>query len=152
MLVEIIPNLFIGDIASAENMSANKSLDLIVNCSTSIPFFMDSDIQRYRLHYDESTLELHKLWNEVYKIRSMFPEIKSHISCGKIVLIHCNTGSQLSPTIAACFLIYMFRMDVEHVIRYFRRKHKMIWSGKVKFLEVIDCFYKNHKHKNKVSE
>lgn len=124
---EIIPNLYIGNIDSAQNLKfiKDKKIKVIINCSNSIPnyFQYDTNIEYFRLAVDDSLLE-----DDINLMTKYLPDyvniIDRALSQNKPVLVHCYAGRQRSACLIAAYLIYKYKYSIEDVYKYIISKRK----------------------------
>lgn len=134
---EIIPNLFVGDANSAENIKFLQfnGIKRIVNCTPDIPNYYENNIKYFRIpvydHEDENKIMEKYIFdaiNFIYKPTS-----------GDAVLVHCAAGISRSCTIIAAYLRYYYCDNLDEVIQIILDKRPIAFSyGKrFTFLETL---------------
>uniref|UniRef100_A0A6C0E0Y8 Dual specificity phosphatase catalytic domain-containing protein n=1 Tax=viral metagenome TaxID=1070528 RepID=A0A6C0E0Y8_9ZZZZ len=118
---EIIPGVFLGSYRAAHNTKflVDNNIEVVVNCTTNIPFVRDIHITDYisplhkshinkifnvRVPVDDSLLEKDILLMEDY-LHFILPFlVQRYLVQKKNILIHCREGKQRSSIIVASFL------------------------------------------------
>ena len=125
---EIIPNLYIGNIDSAKNLSfiKDKKIKVIINCSKQIPNFYESEksqLEYYRVPVDDSLLN-----EDIEEMGKLLPKfvhiIDNALSNKKPVLVHCYVGRQRSACIIAAYLIYKYKYSINEVYEFILSKRE----------------------------
>lgn len=122
---EIIPNLYIGNIDSANNLSfiKKKKIKVIINCSNKIPNFFENklELEYYRIPVDDSLLE-----EDINKMQSLLPQyvniIDQSLLNNKPVLVHCYAGRQRSACLIAAYLMYKYKYSLDEVYKFILSK------------------------------
>ena len=127
---EIIPNLYIGNIDSANNLSflKDKKIKVIINCSKQIPNFFESqkeqlNLEYYRLPVDDSLLD-----EDIKDMEILLPKfvniINNALLENKPVLVHCYAGRQRSACLIAAYLIYKYKYSLDEVYKFILSKRE----------------------------
>ena len=125
---KIIHNLYVGN-----KYSPNKNYDLIINCSTNLPFVINNTIQ---VNLKDNPNEANNMYNQLIE-KNVLEEIHIALQDDKKVLIHCHMGMQRSCAVTACYLIKFLDFTVEEAINYIKSKRKIAFFFKVNFIETI---------------
>lgn len=123
---EIIPNLWIGDIRSALDVSFLKrcKITVIINCTTKHPFPNHNSTQIRVAIRDRGVQEDIDL---MYKyLHSIVPTIYNLLSDGERVLIHCYAGCHRSVSLVLGFLIRYGNMSLQEAIDTLQSKWNRI--------------------------
>lgn len=119
--VEIIPKLFIGNIASAKDLNfiKNNNIEVIINCSNHIEnyFLAQTNIKYYRCPIDDSLEEYDINLMKTY-LPIFIKIIDESITKNKSVLVHCHAGRQRSAALIAGYLMYKKGMSIEEAYKY----------------------------------
>lgn len=134
---EIVPNLYVGNVRAAQQF--HSAFDLIVNCTTHIPFYGPRDPAR-QIHLPvlDTPSESEKLYSLLRKSDAL-QRINAAIREGKRVLIHCHMGAQRSATVAAAYLLAYYRLTIDDAITAVRaaRPIALIWVNFRRTLELV---------------
>lgn len=124
---EILPNLYIGNKDSAQDLSfiKNKHIQVIINCTNSVPSYYENNslIKYYRLPVDDSLL-----FDDIQKMTYLLPKyvniIDKALEFKQPVLVHCYAGRQRSATLIAAYLIFKFKYSLEYAYHFIISKRK----------------------------
>jgi hypothetical protein len=132
---EVIPGIWLGNLyaGSDENFLLENNIDLVINCTPTIPFISPStndpvnvaklnSIEKIRIPVQDSLLEKDFVLMETYLgfiIPYMF---RKYAIEKKKILVHCRKGKQRSCIVIAAFLKYMLDNN-KLVIRNVPRQH-----------------------------
>lgn len=133
---EIVPSLFIGDIASAFNAGELEKLGIthIVTAILGVgPIFPDKFTYINIPLRDIPTENI----NAHFKKSNEF--IKNAIDGGGKVFIHCICGVSRSATLLAAFLIQEYGMDFDGAINHLKNKREVV-SPNLGFLDQLENF------------
>jgi hypothetical protein len=142
----IIPNLYLGNIQSAHDISFLESakIDSIINCTkdeTFHPYFEKK--KKLRLILDDSR-EKENLDNFKKNIINGIKFIDNEISLNKTVYVHCYWGLMRSATVVAGYLIYKYNLKKDDAILLVKDKRPMALSSIYNFNEVLDYIENNN--------
>jgi len=141
---EIIPGLWLGNRVAAadQNLSKEKNIRSVFNCSKDIPF--NPTIPRqYRVPVDDSRQEpdISNLeeWSFeiVYKISHEMRRAKADNSA---VLVHCAAGMQRSAASVAMYLIATQNMTTDQAIAFIQAKRPIAFRPEANFEKSIRGF------------
>lgn len=113
---EIIPNLWIGDIRSALDLTFLKQhkITVIINCTTKYPFPNHNSTQIRVAVRDRGIQEdIDTMYNYLHKI---VPVIHKLLQKGERILIHCYAGCHRSVSLVLGFLIRYANMTLQQAI------------------------------------
>lgn len=134
---KICDHLFIGNIYSALNEEYIKSSDInvVVNCSTTIPF-IDCIKYKYRLAIidNEKEEEIEKMTRLMDKYIDI---VNTHIENKKNVLVHCKAGVQRSATIVVGYLMKYKNYNLEEAIDYVKNIRPCIMTPTPHFIKSL---------------
>ena len=140
----ILGTLYLGDRQDAETMT---DVDLVVNCTSDIPFYAKPDAIKIRLPVEDNgdpdqDVKLYNLISD----DNIFHQIELHLMNEKKVLIHCRMGAQRSAATLACFLLFhSFHildqpMNVNTVIKFIKNKRKIAFHRGINFIRTIEHY------------
>lgn len=106
-MIEILPNLWIGNKKDSFNEEFIKMIDIIIKCSKDEPF-MKSNTQKMRIKVEiTEDPQIYKQNNELflkYMIK-IVPFIHKNLLKRKRILVCCPSGKQQCINIILCYLI-----------------------------------------------
>lgn len=127
---EILPNLYLGNINSAENKRfiKEKKIKVIINCTKSIPNYFQfdkdfPDLEYFRIPVDDSLLD-----EDIESMALYLPQyvkiINTALLQNKPILVHCYAGRQRSACLIAAYLIYKYDYSIDQAYKYIISKRK----------------------------
>jgi len=127
---KILPNLYLGNIESAENKKfiKEKKIKVIINCTTSIPNYFQfdkdfSDLEYFRIPVDDSLLD-EDIELMAQSLSQYVKIINNALLQNKPVLVHCYAGRQRSACLIAAYLIYKYDYSIDQAYKYIISKRK----------------------------
>ncbi len=149
-IINICPNLFLGNIKSVKNSKILEKYDIdcIVNCSKDIPFndyFKDKKMFRIDIEDNKETENLDLFKQNIINAVSFIHE---NIELNKNVIVHCYWGLMRSPTVIASYLIFKYKMDVECAIEFIKDKKNFSFHNIYNFKEILYFVKKEFEDKN----
>lgn len=127
---KILPNLYLGNIDSAENKKfiKEKKIKVIINCSKSIPNYFQfdkdfPDLEYFRIPVDDSLLD-EDIELMAQSLSQYVKIINNALSQNKPILVHCYAGRQRSACLIAAYLIYKYDYSIEQAYKYIISKRK----------------------------
>lgn len=123
MSIEIIPNLWIGDIRSTMNLDFLKGarISVIINCTTKYPFPTDHKAIQIRVPVRDRGID-EDIDNMYYYLCTIVPTIYELLSKGERLLIHCYAGCHRSVCLVLGFLIRYADMTLQQAIETLQSK------------------------------
>jgi protein tyrosine/serine phosphatase len=138
---EIIPHLWIGNKISAQNSSfiINNNIKYIINLTKKVPnyFYNYTDIKYLTLPIDDDIYTCVDNMNDVFIRTNTF--ILNALKNKSGILVHCNTGKNISSAIVAAFLIKYLKLDYLTTIIYINSVRKCALT---KSSCIINALYK----------
>jgi hypothetical protein len=103
VLSEIVRGLYIGTQDDAAALGAE--FGMVVNCTRSFPFAAGCAKDACaRIAIDDDPADAPKLF-QVLRDTGVLSDVRSRLSRGQSVLVHCKAGVQRSPAFVACYLM-----------------------------------------------
>lgn len=150
-LVQICPNLFLGNIQSSQDavLLEKYNINSIVNCTKDIKNHEYFKFKNSHIIDIEDSKEFNNIENFKSKIISAVLFIDNEINQNKNVIVHCYWGLMRSPTVIAAYLMYKFNMDVETSVEFIKDKKNFSFHNLYNFKEILyyikkelDTYYK----------
>lgn len=134
MLVQIIPNLWLGD----GEESCPPGTMLVVNCTMDKPFLATfPTTEHIRVDVDNAVQDnrrLYDIWMETH----LFDRINTQLANGKHVLVHCDNTYQRSAATVAAYLIHIKGYTFEEAIEAVQVKLPEAFGGSIVFHEALN--------------
>jgi len=143
---EILPGLWLGDINSANDKKflKGKNITAIINCTKTLPFIDDKNIEikhRVAVRDNLEDVEIYKLYKLLNPtVNKIFTLIGDHN-----VLVHCHKGKQRSATVIAAYLMKFAGMPKTEALASIKSKRPLIVSPGVNFDEALTQYEKDLK-------
>lgn len=108
-----------------------------INCTLDISFFnIDSENIRVGVWDKDFKNEIPKLKSSIL---SIVKTIDNRLKSGKKVLVHCGAGQSRSPTVIACYLLYINRnLSVDAAVNLLKEKNSNTFFGRISFKEILE--------------
>jgi len=138
-MIEIIPNLWIGDIGDANNaiLLNGKEINAIINISKGMQNVKVKNEHSIPINRDNADRV-----EELYRYALSVTEIiDTYIISNTKVLVCCEDGKQLSPAVVACYLIKYGLMEQETAILAIKTKHSKAFSPNNIYANTLNMFY-----------
>ena len=137
ILVEILPNLYIGDIESLKYKS-NLNITAIINCAKDLKSLDSYSNYVYDIKKNIEKYELVKMYQYLSESVNY---IHKNMLNDKSVLIFCENANQKASTVAASYLIKYGKLSLDDAIKVIRTKNKTSFFPNIDFynaLQMID--------------
>lgn len=124
MYSEIIPNLYLGDVAAATAPDVH-AFHTICNISREVPFskLLEPNVQTARFDVlDES--DDSEQDTMVRLIPAAVDVIDKALKNNRAVLVHCLEGKMRSSTIVTAYLMKALKLDLDAAMKFVRSKHR----------------------------
>jgi len=120
--VQILPNLFIGNLRAAKNKDYLKKLGIthILVASAVEPEFPKQFNYKCINVDDSDDADL------LQHLTGCFEYIDNAVKSGGIVLIHCLVGISRSPSIAIAYLMFRDHLSYEEAAEIVKEKHPLM--------------------------
>ena len=108
----ILPNLYIGNSTSSENLKFLKenNIKLIINCTKKIQFINNFEAKKIRIPIDDNRVFKNY---DILNYLEVLDTIQEYRNRNQNILIHCHIGSQRSATIVLLYLIKKLKYTYE---------------------------------------
>lgn len=131
-MIEIIPDLWIYKYKDIKNLNTNNIE--IIDCTKDLCFLTNNE--------DRIKYELVKLYQYIdEKIKF----INNKLLNNKTIIITCKSCKQLSPLIAASYLIKYGQMEILDALKSIRTKKQDVFENEVMFSNILDKIYRDSK-------
>ena len=135
MIVEIIPNLYLGNWRAAADLNLLQALDIefIVNASQLANFYPHNFTYLTVAVEDADDAQINRYFTKVSRF------VYNALLKRKKVLIHCVAASLRSPTLVIAFLIKKKKMTLEEAYKLVQTKQRIdINPGFLKQLQQLN--------------
>ena len=134
--------LYIGNIYTAlnEDILREHNIEVVVNCTTDIPF-LETDLIKdgYRCPLeDDKSKEQND--NMLESFDSILDIIKKHIESRQNVFVHCRAGVQRSATIVVGYLMKYNQMSLEQAMTYLKYIRDCVFYPQANFIEALKTY------------
>ena len=140
---EIIPDLWIGNKNCIEDLVflSENQFKCIINCTKDIEYNKNyTKTENIRIVINNSNIfeDNKDMYNRLTEI---IKYIHHYLSQNKSVLIFCQNGRQISPTIMAAYIIQYGKVSVKQAVEYIRSKREECFIPDVHFYMALQKFY-----------
>lgn len=143
---EIIPNLWLGDITSSQDINFHNyyKIDCVFNCSKDLPFIPKHKLKHKQRHFripvhdNLKKEEIVALGNKsIEAIATLDKQLKNN----KKVLVHCYAGAQRSAAIVTMYVIYKYNLTPKEAIQKVKSIRPQAFPRSINFKDAILFFY-----------
>ena len=139
---EIIDNLYLGNLSSAENVKKLKELGIKKVLSLLDGFFpnynkSDNITQKKFIIHDFDQENIIKIFGDCFKF----------IKGEEKVLVHCAVGASRSATVVIAYLMWNKKISFEEALKFVQEKRYIVWPNPG-FKEQLKLFDKKLKEKD----
>ena len=138
ILVEIIPNLWLGDSESLKYKD-NIGIKYLVNCEKDLHFLGNFSDYKNQMKISIEKYEIIKMYE--YLVESV-EFIYKNIINDKSTLVFCETGNQKAPTIIAAFLIKYGNHNQNSAVKSLRTKYSYALYPDIDYHLALEMFEK----------
>ncbi|KAI0079219.1 phosphatases II [Panus rudis PR-1116 ss-1] len=134
---EIIPNLWLGDIRSVENVDQlrEKNIRCVVTAMRG-KLAIEETFYQHRIEIDDAEDE-----DMLPHLVPAITFIQKQLDNGYGVLVHCLAGISRSATIVAAYLMYSRGIDADDALALIRQARSQVEPNK-SFMSQLNVFYK----------
>lgn len=137
---EIFYNLWLGDIRDSRNKSFISDMDVIINCTTNLPY-LDENKECYRVSVEDN---LEK--NEIINLYKLFDPtinyIHEKLRQQKKVFVHCYAGKQRSASVVCAYMMKYLKLNFEEAAQLLITKRCHIFTPQCNFEAALRVFDK----------
>ena len=139
---KVLNHLYIGNIYTAlnEDILIENNIEVIVNCTTDIPFLENDFIKdgyRCPLEDDKSKEQID---NMLASLDSILDIIRGHTENKQNVFIHCRAGVQRSATIVVGYLMKYNHMSLGRAMTYLKHIRDCVFYPQPNFIESLQKY------------
>lgn len=139
---EILSGLWLGNITDAKNLQFINTMDIVINCSKTIPF-KSKRTRNVRVGVDDNLepIEIKNLYLLLPKITEF---IHSSLKKNEIIFVHCHAGIQRSASVIVAYLIRYLNISLTKAIRLVRTKRNIVFTPCINFKTSLIKFEKDY--------
>jgi protein-tyrosine phosphatase len=140
---QILPNLWLGNIFDSRDKKFLKNIDIIINCTKTIPF-NSNKTKNIRIFIDDN-LKKEEIVNMYKYLESVTDYIYKNLKNGKNILIHCHAGKQRSATVVCAFIIRFLNISYINASILLKSKRNIVFKPLSNFDAALQLFEKKFK-------
>ena len=140
ILVEIIPNIWLGDI-EGENYKSNINIKYVVNCVKDLGFLNNYNSYQGVIKDSLDKYEIIKIYEYLCETTKF---INNNLINDDATLVFCENGNQKSATIIAAYLIKYGNHTKETAIKAIRTKYKSAFYPDINYIYSLEMFEQNN--------
>lgn len=137
-LVEIIPDLWLSNSQSSQNLNFFNKKFIIINCSKDLNFLGKHKTYNKSISQNLEQYEILKMYNYLVKTTEF---INKNLLNFKPVLIYCSDGKQKAPSIIAAYLMRYGKITYNKSINILKTKKNDIFLNGVEYQYALQKFY-----------
>ena len=138
--IQIIPNLWIGNIERAQDVDLikDKGINIMINCCTNqgIPIQKTVSYPTY--------IKFRNCNNIITDSNYYVDLIEEYLKSNKKILVFCETGIQNSPALVGCYLIKYSRLEYNSVIKSMYSKNPVFFKPENYFIDLLKLYSKKY--------
>lgn len=128
---KITDNIYIGNKFILNNKDVYNNIEVIINCSKSIPFYDNSKIN-HRISIDNDN-NINNIKDLESYLEMAADIIKIHNDQNKKILIHCDNSINLSTTILAAYFIKYEKKNLYDACNFIIDRHPLAFFYEPKY-------------------
>ena len=140
ILIEIVPNLWLGD-SEGFKYKDNINIKYLINCAKDLHF-----LGNYKDYNTSMKMSIEKY--EIIKMYEYMTEsvnfIYKNMKNDESTLVYCENGNQKSASIIAAFLIKFGNHTKESAIKAIRSKYNSAFYPEINYNLSLEMFEKNY--------
>lgn len=140
ILVEIIPNIWLGDI-EGETYKSNINVKYVVNCVKDLGFLNNYNSYQGVIKDSLDKYEIIKIYEYLCETTKF---INNNLINDEATLVFCENGNQKSATIIAAYLIKYGNHTKETAIKAIRTKYKSAFYPDINYIYSLEMFEQNN--------
>ena len=139
---EIFTGLWLGNVKDSKNPDFINRMDIIINCSKSLPF-LDNTKKCLRVYVDDN-LDKEEIYNLYNYLPKMTEVIHTSLQHNKNVFVHCFAGKQRSASIVVGYLIRYCGLTLEQAKIVLETKRNIVFTPYMNFESALKLFEENY--------
>jgi hypothetical protein len=151
-MYEIIPGIYLTlfDIVFHTVDIRLNDYILEINCSQYLPMVTHRNI---RLPIEHYLIKSNRMSSSIYSKNTIplvfsriVKKITQAVNKSYIVIIYCNNGIQISPTIMCAYLMSEYHMSIAYAYEIITEKSNIAFVGNIEFFDVLiiwNCYLHN---------
>jgi len=139
IFIEILPSLWIGNYETLKHKD-RLNIDYIINCTKDLHFLGKSNNYKSDIKINLEKYEIIKMYEYLIETTEF---IYKKIMNNNSVLVVCQSGNQLSPTVITAFIIKYGRLNINTIIKSLRTKHKTAFFPSIDFKNSLEMVESN---------
>lgn len=141
ILVEILPNLYLGDIESVKYRH-KLNISTIINCVKDLEFLGSFTDYVYNLKKNIEKYEIIQMYQYLVESTSF---IHKNIMDDKSVLVFCESGNQKASTVIAAYIIRYGKISMDEAINSVRSKNSTSFYPNIDYYSALQLVYNDIK-------
>lgn len=129
ILVEILPNLYLGD-SEGSKYKSQLGIESQINCQRDLKDVGITNEYVYDIKKNIEHYELVKMYQYLLECVNF---INKNVINDKSTLVYCENGNQKASTVIAAYLIKYGRVDTDTAVRMMRTKNKTSFYPNIDF-------------------
>jgi protein-tyrosine phosphatase len=129
ILIEILPNLYLGD---AQSVKYKSQLNIAsqINCQRDLMYL---GTHTEYVHNIKKNIEQYELVGMYQYLTESINFIHKNILKDNAVLVYCDSGNQKASTVIAAYIIKYGKVDADTAIKMIRSKNKTSFYPNIDF-------------------
>jgi tyrosine-protein phosphatase len=134
-------NVYLGSLQDAIEMT---DVDIVVNCTTDIPFFAQNAVQ-IRVPIVDLPSYSNKL-HDIVTNTDIFEIMTAAMLQNKKILVHCHAGMSRSASLMVCFIMYYCKnvnkqdYTLEGIIHFLKSKRPIVFHDGYNFIDTLNRY------------
>ena len=139
ILIEMLPNLYIGDLESIKYKDQIGARHTI-NCVKDLKSLGNHSEYVFNIKKNIEQYEIVKMYQYLIETSNFIYKTQTHDNS---VLVYCENGSQKSATVIAAYLIKYGKMTADESIKTIRTKNKTAFYPNIDYYSVLQLLEKD---------
>ena len=139
IFIEILPNLWIGNQETLKHTD-RLNIDYIINCTKDLHFLGNSNNYKSDIKTNLEKYEIIKMYEYLIETTEF---IYKKIMNNKSVLVVCQSGNQMSPTVITAYIIKYGHLSLNIIIKSLRTKHKTAFFPSIDYKNSLEMIESN---------
>ena len=139
ILIEILPNLYLGDLESVKYKGQIETSHTI-NCVKDLKTIGNNSEYVFSIKKNIEQYEIVKMYQYLIETSNF---IYKHTKNDNSVLVYCENGNQKAATVIAAYLIKYGKMSADESIKTIRTKNKTAFYPNIDYYSVLQLLEKD---------